>query len=106
MPGPERNVESKSCGRAETRGWFQSKYKSPGRRSSPDRIFAKHGRVFFVEFKAPGKDATDLQKIKHAEMRAAGLTVYVCDSVEQFMRILDIEDARAETYRWLSLSDL
>jgi hypothetical protein len=102
----ERNTESKCCGRAETRGWWQTKYASPGRRSAPDRIFAKFGRVFFVEFKAPGKDATDLQKEYHKKMRAAGLTVYVCDSVEKFMLILATEEARAETYRWLSLSDM
>jgi hypothetical protein len=36
--------------------------------------------VFFVEFKRTGESPTPLQLEEHAAMRAAGLTVYVCDS--------------------------
>jgi hypothetical protein len=76
----ERLVESWSKDKAADAGWWNRKFKSPARRSAPDRIFAKRGRVFFVEFKRTGESPTELQLEEHAAMRAAGLTVYVCDS--------------------------
>lgn len=87
----ERNIERACCALAEKQGWWQRKFKSPGKRSAPDRIFAKEGVVFFVEFKAPGKKATPLQAQEHLKMRAAGLRVYVCDNKPYFVRILRVE---------------
>jgi hypothetical protein len=43
----------------------------------------KGGKIFFIEFKAPGADCTELQLARHSELRALGFTVYVCDSVDQ-----------------------
>ena len=91
----ERDIEDPSVEKARRRGWWVRKFKSPAQRSAPDDIFAKDGRVFWVEFKRPGKDATEKQKDYHAEMRAAGLTVYVCDTREKFDEILRRETARA-----------
>jgi hypothetical protein len=76
----EREVESHSSDTAKAAGWWNRKFKTPARRSAPDRIFAKNGRVFWVEFKRTGESPTPLQLEEHAAMRAAGLTVYVCDS--------------------------
>lgn len=84
----ERNIERACCQYAEKHGWWQRKFKSPGRRSAPDRIFAKEGIVFFVEFKAPGRKATPLQAQEHAAMRCAGLIVKVIDERKNFVAAL------------------
>lgn len=91
----EKDIESWAVRLAQKNGWWVRKFKSPGKRSAPDRIFAIDGYVFFVEFKATGETATDLQKHEHEEIRDAGINVYVCDSREQFESILreEAEDA-------------
>jgi hypothetical protein len=76
----EREIESHSATKARKAGWWSGKFTSPAHRSRPDRIFGKRGRVFFVEFKRTGESPTPLQLEEHTAMRAAGLTVYVCDS--------------------------
>lgn len=93
----EKDIESWSCTHAKNNGWWHRKFKSPGKRSAPDRIFAKErdlagAWIFFVEFKATGERATDLQKEEHKIMRAKGMTVYVCDSREGFKEILMHEE--------------
>lgn len=80
----ERNIEASCCRWAEKQGWLHRKFKSPGKRSAPDRIFIREGQVLFVEFKAPGKKPTELQKIEHATLREAGMTVLVIDNLEDF----------------------
>lgn len=99
----ERNIERTCCAYAEKRGWWHRKFKSPGRRSAPDRIFAKEGVVFFVEFKAPGEKATPLQSIEHAAMRCHGLIVKVIDEKTAFKRLLQemqdqIDQQNADTF--------
>ena len=89
----ERLVQKKSVAAAKRCGWWAQKFVSQGRRSAPDYIFAKNGRIFFVEFKKTGEDATDLQKEYHRGMRDAGLTVYVCDDPNDFVAfILFVEE--------------
>lgn len=80
--------------------YYCRKYKTPARRSAPDRLFAKHARVFFIEFKATGEIATDLQREEHRKMRKAGLTVYVVDSKEGFLKVFVPED---EAINWMDL---
>jgi len=85
----QRNLESKvegwCVGWARRRGWYVRKYASPGKRSAPDRIFAKNGLVIFVEFKRKGQKPTDKQLDEHKVMRAAGLTVLVFDNRDDFV---------------------
>lgn len=86
----ESSIESRACRYAERIGYWQRKFKSPGRRSAPDRIFANaNGRVLFLEFKATGKPATELQKDEHEVMRSSNLIVYVVDTYESATEILD-----------------
>lgn len=93
----ERDVQKKAVKAAKLHGWWAKKFVAQGRRSAPDYIFAKKGRVFFTEFKRTGEDATELQKLEHDEMRAAGLTVYVCDDPYSFITfVLSIEDGLAK----------
>lgn len=97
----ESDVENPSKAKARAAGWYVRKYKSPGNRSAPDDLFAKHGCIFFVEFKAPGKEPTEKQLEEHALMRAAGLRVYVCDNRALFAQILAAEEKRAAEFAWL-----
>lgn len=92
----ERSIEKAGNTHAKKHGWWQRKFKSPGRRSAPDQIYAKNGRVFFIEYKATGEDATPLQKQEHKRMRDAGLSVYVCDSREEFEAAFEFENRIAE----------
>lgn len=92
-----RHVETPSCDWARKHGWWHAKMKSPGKRSAPDRQFAKQKNdrslKLAVEFKKPGKVATEKQELYHAEMRAAGWDVRVIDSYEEFVRQFEQLDA-------------
>lgn len=92
----EKDLEKACCRLAKRRGWFERKYKGPGRRAHPDRLFAKNGVVFWVEFKLPGKEPTGLQWIEIKAMRAAGLSVEWTDTYEGFENILAAHTRPAE----------
>lgn len=66
---------------AEARGWIFRKLKFIGRRGAPDRMFAKDGRVMFVELKAPGKPPSTGQVREIRQLRAAGLDVHLIDNL-------------------------
>jgi hypothetical protein len=51
--------------------------------------------VFWIEFKRKGEKPTELQRGEHERMRAAGLTVYVCDCKEEYEAIFDYENRLA-----------
>ena len=66
---------------AASRGWLFRKLKFLGRRGAPDRLFAKDGRVMFVELKAPGELPSPNQVREIDELRAAGLEVHLIDNL-------------------------
>lgn len=86
----ESSIETRAKRYAKSIGYWVRKFKTPGKRSAPDDIF-KHpyGEVLFLEFKARGKEPTELQLEEHAAMRAVGLTVYVVDNFVDAKAILD-----------------
>ena len=91
----EKDIQGPSVKKARKAGWWARKFSSqPGNTSVPDYVFGKNGHIFFVEFKRPGGVATEKQADEHELMRNAGLTVYVCDTREQFAAILIIEERR------------
>lgn len=75
----EKEVEKKWCDAAKRYRWIAYKFSSPGNSSVPDRMFVRGGFVFFIEFKRPGKTATDNQAEEHVRLRAAGFIVWVID---------------------------
>lgn len=98
----EKDVQGPCVAKARSQGWWARKFSSqPGNTAVPDYIFGKHGKVFFVEFKRPGGKPTKLQSEEMRKMRTVGLDVYVCDSREEFDRILANEEDRATRERWL-----
>jgi hypothetical protein len=84
----ERDVERKARELAKRRGCLLFKWVSPGRAGVPDRILFVPGAVHFIEFKAPGKKPTPLQKVMHDRLRALGASVHVIDSVDTFADLL------------------
>lgn len=80
----EKDIEFKVCAYAKSLGILCYKFTSPARRSVPDRLFmmpAAKG-IFFIEFKRKGKVPTPAQEIEISKIRAQGVSVFVCDSVE------------------------
>lgn len=76
----ESPIEDWVCDKAEAAGWLVRKLQWVGRRNAPDRLFAKDGRVVFIEFKAPGKAPRVTQQREIDRMVAAGLEVYWTDN--------------------------
>ena len=77
----ERDIERRVSEIAKKNGWLSFKFVSPAQRGVPDRIFMKDGRIVFIEFKAPGKQPTELQEHIMRKMVDAGCEVHVCDNV-------------------------
>lgn len=84
----EASVELAAIAWAHENDWLTRKLKWIGRRNAPDRIFAKNGRVVFVEFKRPGERPRITQDIEIGRMRSAGLEVHVVSLLAEFHRIM------------------
>ena len=79
----EKDIENAVVKYAARFGWRGMKFTSPSYRSVPDRIFFKHpNRVFFIEFKKWGEEATPKQEAEIARLRAEGFDVFVCDDID------------------------
>lgn len=88
----EKDIETRVCRYAESMGIRQEKYTSPNKASVPDRIFYPGGgRHFFIEFKRKGEKPTEKQARDHAARREIGDRVYVIDTVDEGMRVIDLE---------------
>lgn len=86
----ESPIEEWVCSRAEEAGWLVRKLQWVGRRSAPDRFFAKEGRVVLIEFKRHGAKAKAGQAKEIARLRDAGVEVYQADSPMSALRYLGI----------------
>lgn len=85
----ERDIEAKVVKWAKDRRFLTYKFVSPSQRGVPDRIFIRDGYVIFIEFKAPGKKPTALQAVTIRKMQDEDCRVYVCDSVEAAIAVLE-----------------
>lgn len=81
----EKDVQKQCVAWARARGYWARKFSSQSQRSVPDYLFshAAYGK-FAVEFKAPGKGATDAQFDEILAMRDAGWLVCTFDNVSLF----------------------
>lgn len=84
----ESEIEQAAMDYAEWRGWWQVKIMRASRNGVPDRVLIRAGRVIFIEFKRDGEEPTPQQIKRHAEMRAHGAEVFVCDNLADAKRIL------------------
>jgi hypothetical protein len=88
--GPEKKIEDKVVAYAKTKGFLVYKFTSPNRVSVPDRLFViPGGKVFFIEFKAPGKKAAPKQAREHELLRNQGSIVYLVDDVYYGKLVID-----------------
>ncbi len=88
----EANIEKflKKC--VEENGGLCLKFVSPSMTGVPDRIvLLPHGKIFFVELKAPSKKAKPHQERLHTVFKNLGATVYVADSKEKVREIMSNE---------------
>ena len=84
----ESQIESAVCRWAKDQGVANHKMSGPNDRGVPDRLFRRKGRVFFCEFKAPGKTPTALQLKRMADLSDDGFAVGWCDGVESGKKLL------------------
>lgn len=74
----EKDIEKAVCDYAKSKGLLVYKFTSPAHRSVPDRLFVlPGGRVFFIEFKAPGGKLTTGQQRELARLWQRGAQAYV-----------------------------
>lgn len=89
---------------ARLAGWFVDKIMRTSLNSFPDRFYARalpqdvcrtcnRGRVVLIEWKRDGKGPTPQQKLRHRQLRAAGVEVHVVDNIADANSILGIDDA-------------
>lgn len=80
----ETNVEGYLKDEVAEAGGLCRKWVSPGTRGVPDQlVLMPGGRIWFVEVKAPGKDARAQQKKRHKELQELGFTVLVLDTKDK-----------------------
>ncbi len=86
----EKAIERNLVEAARRRGGLALKFVSPGMDGVPDRIvLLPHGKLAFVELKAPGKTLRPLQVRRKEQLEALGFSVYCVDGVKQIGGILD-----------------
>ena len=86
----EKQIEQKLSIEAKNMGGIAPKFVSPGFDGMPDRIvLLPHGRMAFIELKAPGKKLRPLQEKRKRQLEALGFSVFVVDSIELIGGILD-----------------
>jgi hypothetical protein len=52
----------------------------------PDRTILSRGRIFFIEFKRPGRPLDPLQRLWRRRLKRLGFKFYVCTTVDQAKR--------------------
>ena len=85
----EKSLERLLVRRVTDMGGLALKFVSPGMAGVPDRLLLlPDGKIAFVEMKAPGKEPSPLQRLRHEQLRDLGFRVYVVDSKEDIGGIL------------------
>ena len=76
----ESKIQSNIKARFERAGWMVVKLIQTNCNGIPDLMCLKNGKTIFIEVKQPGRDPTELQKYRHAELIKQGFTVHVLTS--------------------------
>lgn len=92
----ESKIEKTTCLYAGCLGWLSVKMEGFHKRGIPDRLFLKApGKVFWMEFKAPGQKLNKAQQAWFDLLRAMGFEVFVVDDIEQGKQIVNRMDREA-----------
>ena len=70
-------------------GWYARRVTYIDKRGCPDTWFFREGRLVICEWKREGKEPDVQQERRIAELRAAGMEVYVIDTAEAGRALLD-----------------
>ena len=73
----ESKIQSNIKARFERAGWMVVKLIQTNCNGIPDLMCLKNGKTIFIEVKQPGREPTELQKYRHAELTSQGFTVHV-----------------------------
>ena len=86
----EKCVEQILTKKVKSRGGLALKFISPGMSGVPDRlVLMPHGRIAFVELKAPGRKMRPLQIKRKGQLEALGFKVYCVDGIDQIGGVID-----------------
>lgn len=85
----ESKIENTVNKYAEKLGWMQKKGTDPAQVGWPDREYLRDGYTFFIEFKTINGKCSEIQKYMHEKIRNNGFEVYVVNSIELGIKILD-----------------
>ena len=86
----EKIIEKELVRAVKDKGGIAPKFTAPGFDGMPDRlVLLPHGRMGFVELKAPGKKPRALQLARHRLLRRLGFKVYVIDKIDQIDSVLE-----------------
>lgn len=101
----EKDVENDNRKFAIKHGCLFEKFTSPARRSVPDRMMTcPNGLIAFIEYKAPGKRATEKQWLDHCSRRGRGVLVYVVDDAavgrQLIERLIAIDGSPQKIREW------
>jgi hypothetical protein len=86
----ESTIEQAVCAYAKSKGCLSLKLAGQNQKGQPDRMFLFHGRVLFVEFKAPGKRPTALQARWLDRLADHTFHTACCDDIEAGKRLIDL----------------
>ena len=79
----EKDIEKKVCDYAKQVGFLVYKFSSPNHVGVPDRMFVgQYQHVFWIEFKAKGKQPTPVQEREARKLIDCGFEVFLVDDVE------------------------
>lgn len=86
----EKYIENKLVIEVKKMGGLCLKFISSGFDGVPDRlVLLPHGKIAFIELKAPGEKMRSLQIKRKRQLEALGFLVYCIDSKEQIGGVLD-----------------
>ena len=86
----EKTIEAKLIKAAKSMGGIALKFVSPGCDGMPDRlVLLPHGKLAFIELKAPGRRPRPLQEKRKRQLEALGFSVFCIDNIEQIGGIID-----------------
>jgi Holliday junction resolvase len=83
----ESKIQSNGRDKLKAWGWWVTKIIQSSTNGIPDTLALRNGRVVFIEWKATGKDAEDLQKYVHMKIREQGIEVIVADSLNDIQHL-------------------
>lgn len=85
----EKTLEQRVVRYCKARGLLERKLVSPGRSGVTDRIILGHGKVLFLELKAPGKKPAPLQEREIRLLQKHGMNAFWADNFETAQRVID-----------------